>query len=200
MGRRRSAGRRRCRMKPARQTRLDVARLQLPGKLAVVVVTRRPAAMIEDDGLDAGGAGALETARIAPRSRSPRRSWRRGGRRRIASMSACRLLPRPEIRTPRRRFTARFDVGHGRRLAGDDLADDAGVAAAARRQLADERLGLIARDDDDQPDAHVERPHHVVDRHVARWSAASGRAAARPRLTHRSPRRCRAAGCAEGCR
>ena len=87
----------------------------------------------------------------------------------IASMSACRLLPRPEMRTRQAGGSTRHQhVGHRRRLAGDDLSDHTRVAAAARGKLLDERLGLIARRDDDQADAHVERAHHVVDRQRCR--------------------------------
>src|SRR5258705_8722155 len=52
-------------------------------------------------------------------------------------------------------------------FAGDDFAYEPRVAAAARGQLADERLGIVAAGHDDQTDPHVEGPHHVVAGDVA---------------------------------
>src|SRR5690349_21040033 len=46
-------------------------------------------------------------------------------------------------------------IAHTRRLAGDDLADHPRVAAAARGELVDQRLRIVARGDDDQADPHV---------------------------------------------
>src|SRR5215212_1823098 len=86
----------------------------------------------------------------------------------IESINACRLLPRPEIRTPRRRLADTLRVTDRRRFASDDFADHASIVAAARRELVDERFGVIASGDDDQPNAHIERPQHVV-----LWNAAA---------------------------
>src|SRR5688572_9318042 len=50
------------------------------------------------------------------------------------------------------------------RFTRHDLADHAGVATSAGSQLADQRFGCVGAGDDDQPDAHVEGPQHVVRR------------------------------------
>ena len=93
----------------------------------------------------------------------------------IASMSACRLLPRPEIRTPiaaspaarrsvidRRPFT-----GSARAVADLGDADRRRCGSPAAASASQHRAHASRRARDDQADAHVERPQHVVVRHAA---------------------------------
>ena len=91
----------------------------------------------------------------------------------MASISACRLLPRPEISTPSRRFT----TGSNSVTAGGSPGTISPMTRASRppRAASSPRsaLGLIAATDDDQADAHVEGAHHVIDRHDRRHCAAS---------------------------
>ena len=82
----------------------DVARAQLAHERPIVVVAGRPA--VRDR------CRVSRCPRAARARGPPRRAIRDhdGDRRssrpsRMASMSACRLLPRPEMSTPRRRFT-----------------------------------------------------------------------------------------------
>src|ERR1043166_1642661 len=80
----------------------------------------------------------------------------------IASPIDCRLEPRPEIRTPRRRL----DVGHLSN-AGTDVSesDDTGLASA--RQRVDDAFCIRCRANDHQTDAHVERTKHLVARDLS---------------------------------
>src|SRR6266542_3485529 len=84
----------------------------------------------------------------------------------IASISAWRLLPRPEMRTPMRREPGIRDAGSGW-LAGNvsDTAIAGNYPSDARRagaELHDELIGRPVLARDDQADAHVERAHHVL--------------------------------------
>src|SRR5262249_46904809 len=87
-----------------------------------------------------------------------------------ASISACKLVPRPEINTPRRRLigsevTGREEVrphlevrvDHRRNLTRHDLADDTRITTSTRCKLPNQRLGVIARGHDNQANTHVKR-------------------------------------------
>ena len=88
---------------PGQAHQLDLARAQLVDERAVVVVARRPAAVIDDDRLDAGAA-VRGRGRPAPATFEITTAIVASSRpSAMASMSACRLLPRPETSTPRRR-------------------------------------------------------------------------------------------------
>src|SRR5262245_28686504 len=72
-----------------------------------------------------------------------------------ASMIACRLLPRPEIRTPIDGVP--LDI-RDRAVAGDDAPDDDAAFAAAGAQHRED-IGLVRRGAaNDHPDPHIEGP------------------------------------------
>ena len=78
----------------------DVARRSSLASAAIEVVAVGERPVIEDQRLDAGRARALEPGGIGAVRDDDGDARRRGVRRRSASMSAWRLLPRPEISTP----------------------------------------------------------------------------------------------------
>src|SRR5687768_11938771 len=74
-----------------------------------------------------------------------------------ASMSACRLLPRPEIRTPIRGAS---DVPDSLAAIGNPAdADRAGFARGG--ELREQGVDVVFGARDDQADPHVEGPEHV---------------------------------------
>src|SRR5688572_14016537 len=74
----------------------------------------------------------------------------------IASISAWRLLPRPEMRTPSRSSI------HDPVAACPDLADPHDAALAGRGQDISDFGGALPGARDDQADSHIEGPHHVI--------------------------------------
>src|ERR1700677_2917361 len=48
-------------------------------------------------------------------------------------------------------------------VSGDDLADDPGGGLRLEVEVADDRLGVVFGDDEDQSDAHVEDAVHLGD-------------------------------------
>src|SRR5215469_10809666 len=88
----------------------------------------------------------------------------------IASMIDCRLLPRPEMRMPRRRLTpaapAASEITHPPR-AGLDPADSMRAARAPCVQIHERAVRVSGRGDQNEPDAHVEGPKHLVPRNAA---------------------------------
>ena len=114
-----------------------------------------------------GRARALEPAGVGAVRDDDARSARCRRPSAIASMSACRLLPRPEIRTPiagvrssRSSTDDAFAAGAGSRRCAPRRARRPRPARRAARRSS------VRRARDDQPDAHVERPQHVGVRHL----------------------------------
>jgi hypothetical protein len=98
------SGRRQCALKPGKAYEANVASLQLARKCSIELVARGPAAMADTSGLDSCGPGPFQTAGIFDvRITTAIVAFKRPLP--IASISDCRLEPRPEIRTPCRRFT-----------------------------------------------------------------------------------------------
>ena len=89
---------------PGEADEADVARAQLAHERAIVVVAGRPASMTQMHSVSIPGvAGPLEPGGILHVRDDDGDRRARAGPRRMASMSACRLLPRPEMSTPKRR-------------------------------------------------------------------------------------------------
>src|SRR5688572_19108897 len=91
----------------------------------------------------------------------------------IASISAWRLLPRPEMRTPSRaeRVPGLALSGAGIRnplAAATDLADLHRAALGCGGQRIDDLRSVLPAARDDQADPHIESPQHVVVRHGPR--------------------------------
>src|SRR5688572_30731315 len=88
----------------------------------------------------------------------------------IAPMSAWRLLPRPEMSTPRRRAVDGCDTGLSVADTAAAVLDGSNLTApglTGPREIAHHLRRVFRRAHHDQPDAHVERAQHVVFRHTA---------------------------------
>ena len=104
------------RMNPARQTSSTSRVFSDVGDRAVVVDASRMVAWHEHNGLECRRRAPGQPGRVgAIRDRRPRSSHR-ARRSAIASMIDWRLLPRPEMRTPRRRFMASIADRRARRV------------------------------------------------------------------------------------
>ena len=81
-------------------------------------------------------------------------------------MIACRLLPRPEIRTAiREGRPSRIHAGSTYRTDRSPATtnpEPERIRLAGRRQQVDDALGVARRADDHEPDAHVEGAEHLV--------------------------------------
>ena len=112
----------------------DVPGGQFRGDRPIEVVTRRELAMIDHQGLDAGLRAPAPAPAPAARLEITTRDARVEPAIAIAAISACRLLPRPEIRTPSDRVRAARRSGYRVSDTGAvlDLAD-AHVRPALRR-------------------------------------------------------------------
>ncbi len=108
----------------------------------------------------------------------------------IASMIDCRFDPRPEIRTPSRRFTSAWSRSgpSGRRRSTCPMT--IGRFARVAEQAGHVPLVLVAAHDD-QADAHVERAEHFVASRSRRARPAAGTAAGRSTRCGRWSRRSR---------
>src|SRR5262249_38016366 len=104
-----------------------------------------------------------------------------------ASMSAWRLLPRPETSTPsralspgstvfidgaalpdvRQRGAPSLVVMDGGFVAGDHFPDQACSTFAPGRQFVEDLRGGVGSRDDDHPDSHVEGAQRVVLRYTS---------------------------------
>src|SRR6187402_2169152 len=104
----------------------------------------------------------------------------------MASMSACRLLPRPEIRTPIAGVVSGIDHAFA---AGADITDAHRVCFTSLSERRDELAFPIRRAREDEAYTHVEGPKHIGIGNVASALQPFEHCRRPPRRSH-DPRMC----------